>query len=997
MLLRIVALLQSNRIHVAAVAVGLAVLLGACSSTTPTPGPTQTASPTPTVRPTPTSTPVPTPRPTISFGTPTPTSPPSPTATSPEGEHILFLNGIPVTASTIAFPETQVSVSEIPGGTSNSYRAGTAVTLSFQTTLEELAWAGDAAQCGAETTCDITLDSDKRIELGSGGLPVFISELDLKGALVQSRVPSQVQFTFSLRDQNDHAVVLPSEAIQARTHIYERLNDASDWEEIDYSETSFFAHTAENFALDVVFVLDFSNSVAQARLSDGRTGTTAIFDALETAIEDLPRAHRIGVVEFHDRSFVPSVLANLTSDRDSLLNEVSEFVTSVYDPGSSRVWDAIDAALELLPAADRRVRSIVFLSDGRDTSSTNDANSVISRANDQDVSLYPVGIGDVAGSPTLVSIAEQTGGTYYQAPRFDELEQLLEQITNDLKGQYKVSYNTLRTEGTYEVRVDVGIGGAVGTSVSRPIDLAGIFGADNVGQLVTDPPAFDTNNNETVIFIRALHVPRNVTHLRLRLITNRNVRAALVDAGNGGLLSGWSMETPDENGWVTVTSATPLAFGNFGLLLKFTVEGIDPGDLLGLEIDNSGYEGQKSFNDATPSSITGSCAALQGLLVAFPIQAALRLQADTAVHIGIDEVCEALIVPILEGGILAPTPTPSPTPIPNNEWVNTGSLPLARSHAATVVLNDGTAMVIGGRFANSEAVASVDRYDPETSTWTTESTLKTPRESATATTLLDGRVLVVGGRTNATATGMTSAETFEPLTNTWTSLAEAVGGGGNTAKPRLGHTATLLNDGRVLIVGGELGSGADVSAEIFDPGFSTFSQVEGVDFAREDHAAVLMPDGTVLIVGSKEDNVRVVERFDPTTDSFSPAGVLRESYFSLTATLLPDGSVLIVGTSPSISAQAEIFSPDGTSRLITAPGSLLRTIAVIPTPTGGYLYIGPDTSFGPNVSPDDTSIVATHVGETPVDGDGAAWFRLGNGEIFLLGDTTTTTIWRFAF
>ncbi|MDA1035369.1 MAG: VWA domain-containing protein, partial [Chloroflexi bacterium] len=519
-------------------------------------------------------------------------------------------------------------MSVIPASPSVSYPTGTKVTLAYQTELEGVNWGGDGAQCVGKTSCELTLDSDKRVELGSGGLPVFLSALALKGIQVRSRVPSQVQFTFSLRDESDHAVVLPGPAIQTRTHIFERPKGATTWQEIDYAETSFFVHTAENFALDVVFVLDFSNSVAQARLTDGRTGTAAILDAFEGTIDDLPGAHRIGVVEFHDRSFRPSVLADLTSDRDTVLRQVEEFISSAYDPGSSRVWDAIDAALDLPTDTDRRVRSIVFLSDGRDTSSTTNAAAVISRAASADVSLYPVGIGDVGDAPTLVSMASQTGGAYYQAPGFDELEQLLEQITNDLKGQYKVSYNTLSTEGANEVRVDVNIGAATGTFVSEQIDFAEIFGADNVGQLLTDPPAFDLANNQTVVFVRASHVPRNVTHLRLRLITDRGVAAAVVSADDGGLLSGWTLEPPDEYGWIVVRSTTPLAFGNFGLLLKLTVEGVEPSEVLALEIDNSGYDGQKPFNDATGPDIAGSCAALQGLVDTFPIEPGLRLRAQ---------------------------------------------------------------------------------------------------------------------------------------------------------------------------------------------------------------------------------------------------------------------------------------------------------------------------------------------------------------------------------
>ena len=72
-----------------------------------------------------------------------------------------------------------------------------------------------------------------------------------------TNLPSQVQGVFSLRDQNGHAIVRPAEEVQQATRIFETGPGTDGYEEIDYLESSFFVHTAENFDLELVFVLDF--------------------------------------------------------------------------------------------------------------------------------------------------------------------------------------------------------------------------------------------------------------------------------------------------------------------------------------------------------------------------------------------------------------------------------------------------------------------------------------------------------------------------------------------------------------------------------------------------------------------------------------------------------------------------------------------------------------------------------------------------------------------
>src|SRR5215475_10541282 len=69
-------------------------------------------------------------------------------------------------------------------------------------------------------------------------------------------------------------------------------------------------------------------------------------------------------------------------------------------------------------------------------------------------------------------------------------------------------------------------------------------------------------------------------------------------------------------------------------------------------------------------------------------------------------------------------------------------------------------------------------------------------------------------------------------------------------EPRSGHSATLLQDGRVLIVGG-MRRNQDFyrSAELYDPATGNFHSTGDMKIARVGHAAVLLPSGKVLILG----------------------------------------------------------------------------------------------------------------------------------------------------
>ena len=108
--------------------------------------------------------------------------------------------------------------------------------------------------------------------------------------------------------------------------------------------------------------------------------------------------------------------------------------------------------------------------------------------------------------------------------------------------------------------------------------------------------------------------------------------------------------------------------------------------------------------------------------------------------------------------------------------------------------------------------------------WSATGSLGTARDDHTATLLPNGKVLVAGGENGSGA--LASAELYDPATGTWSAT-------GSLATARDYHTATLLPNGKVLVAGGFNGSGDLASAELYDPATGTWSATGSLATARD--------------------------------------------------------------------------------------------------------------------------------------------------------------------
>jgi hypothetical protein len=127
--------------------------------------------------------------------------------------------------------------------------------------------------------------------------------------------------------------------------------------------------------------------------------------------------------------------------------------------------------------------------------------------------------------------------------------------------------------------------------------------------------------------------------------------------------------------------------------------------------------------------------------------------------------------------------------------------------------------------------------------------------------------------------------------------------------PRASHTAVMLNDGKVLITGGSgpLAYGAPLNtAEIYNPKTGKFARTGNMYQARVGHAATLLPDGTVLISGGY--GASTLELYRPSLGYFEIYATIPDAPAQGTASygalLLPYGQVLLA-TVPA----AQVFDP----------------------------------------------------------------------------------------
>jgi hypothetical protein len=217
-----------------------------------------------------------------------------------------------------------------------------------------------------------------------------------------------------------------------------------------------------------------------------------------------------------------------------------------------------------------------------------------------------------------------------------------------------------------------------------------------------------------------------------------------------------------------------------------------------------------------------------------------------------------------------------------------------------------------------------------------------------ATLLASGKVLIAGGTgvTPAASSGiegnapLASAELYDPVTGTFTALSASM------IQPRYDHTATVLHNGKLLLVGGQGRFGQKLpDTELYDPVAASFTATAGnmlvdpaVDTGRWLFAAILLRDGTLFVDGGDAgfiagtpNYLATAQTYNPVTDAFTDlAGQMTYARAHHAAAMRVDGNILVAG-----GIGADVSNPDA-----IPPADFLTSAEIFDASASGFSLTG---------------------------------------------------------
>ena len=439
---------------------------------------------------------------------------------------------------------------------------------------------------------------------------VEAAPLTFEGAQNRTRPPFILRFIFLLRDSLGETIDTTDEAVFAE--LQDAFTVYEDGEVLDPDESNIFVTSADNLRYNLILMLDFTGSMYNAGAGGG-----AEIDQMKTSAADFindlfegdptkpPRSYRVAIMEYHERQQTSRIIHGFSTDPDSLTEALENFSLSEADHGASEVRDALVDACDRLAAEDAGVisfddadvRAVVFISDGRDTSSITGLGEIIDQAEEQRVRLYPIGFGEEVNASDLVQMATETGGHYYPAPTRTDLVSLLEQeegapvnsdgvIVKELTRQIVLTYVSLFQDGSHTYLIKGEYDGVEGSFQRDGVFALG--GVVRAGQISLRTAGIDSGGTAQ-LYVRTEYVPRGITEFRIRLLT---AEAYTLEIDPNGIISDWFLIDEGSGVYTALTTAdNPLQYGYFGNLFLVNFTGLAPGSSyeVGFRGDNRVY------------------------------------------------------------------------------------------------------------------------------------------------------------------------------------------------------------------------------------------------------------------------------------------------------------------------------------------------------------------------------------------------------------------------
>lgn len=241
-------------------------------------------------------------------------------------------------------------------------------------------------------------------------------------------------------------------------------------------------------------------------------------------------------------------------------------------------------------------------------------------------------------------------------------------------------------------------------------------------------------------------------------------------------------------------------------------------------------------------------------------------------------------------------------------WTVAAPMSVGRIGHAMTTLADGRVLVVGGTALGETGAsggqsiapsASAEIYDPATDSWSETSPMSVPRFEHSASLLPDGKVLIAGGQGPADGgrfTALSTSELYDPAVGGFVG-ATPLGEG------RANHAAVVLANGSVLVAGGVGGTNADISlasVERYDPRSGSWNRMESMSQPRTGATAVLLDDGRVMVAGGESAqrgqrrSLQTAEVYDPDGDEWRSGNEMACPRSEHAAVVLDDGTVLVI-------------------------------------------------------------------------------------------------------
>jgi len=247
--------------------------------------------------------------------------------------------------------------------------------------------------------------------------------------------------------------------------------------------------------------------------------------------------------------------------------------------------------------------------------------------------------------------------------------------------------------------------------------------------------------------------------------------------------------------------------------------------------------------------------------------------------------------------LTATTATTASATGPHGTWTNGatgGALGNAQVLGGAALLGNGNVVVAGGLNFLGQGITTANLYNPVTNSWSLTDSMGSARSSFDAVSLNNGRALFAGGSNAFFDLGSgfvrNDAEVYDPGTNTFSSTAN------NLSAARHGYGISTLNDGRVLIAGGSgtfdsLNGTGLTAVDIYDPVANEFTAVASLNAGRSLQAQTTLNDGRVVVIGGAQNNAEI---YDPIANTWtSSANTMTTTLKDMKAFELFDGRVFI--------------------------------------------------------------------------------------------------------